>query len=139
MPFRRFPRQFLLYRVPTSATEDDITFDMRHVTRGAVRRDATQRVLPEAKFSNGMCREAGLPMVMQRGCRWEGVGEDGEGGRCAMTNDKPVKNRVKARNEGERGTKRGQRLSRGRGKGAVTETRWFSCSERAPNAHPDVV
>ena len=41
---------------------NDITFDMRHVARGvATRRDATRRSvrLLEAKFSDGMCREAG--------------------------------------------------------------------------------
>lgn len=47
-------------RVSTSArnaTRNDITFDMRHVARG----DATRRNvrLLEAKFSDGMCREAG--------------------------------------------------------------------------------
>lgn len=46
-------------RVSTSvrnATENDITFDMQHVARGG----ATQRNTPAgAKFSDGMCREAG--------------------------------------------------------------------------------
>lgn len=52
----RFLYQFLLCAFrPLSArnaTENDITFDMRHVACDATR-------LLEAKFSDGMCREAG--------------------------------------------------------------------------------
>lgn len=53
---------------------------MRHVARDATR-------LLEAKFSDGMCREAG-PDSYAKG---EAKGEDPE---RAMTNDKPVKNRA---------------------------------------------
>lgn len=56
---------------------------MRHVARDATR-------LLEAKFSDGMCREAG-PDSYAKGSR----GAKGEDPERAMTNDKPVKNRAK--------------------------------------------
>lgn len=75
-------------RVSTSArnvTRNDITFDMWQVARGdATRRNAR---LLEAKFSDGMCREAGSD-----GCKGIVMSEGKDPG-CAMTNDKPVKNR----------------------------------------------
>lgn len=59
------------------ATENDITFDMRHVARVA-RCDATR--LLEAKFSDGMCREAGWSRWL---CKGIAVGE-GEKTPCAL-------------------------------------------------------
>lgn len=102
--FERDRRSFLLstlsmsipfVRVSTSArnaTENDITFDMRHVACGdAARYDAQLRSAPAgAKFSDGMCREAGPDGYAKDSSQGEGERDPGR----AMTNDKPVKNRV---------------------------------------------